>query len=109
MINWLEVIFRPISFGQVAVERKAALVNRNANCASRKSRGSIVLVFGMLLSIFMFQGLYNPKAADAVVANLQQFPASPQMTIATNRGLSGTFTISGGHEPSPRSRGFCCQ
>jgi predicted CxxxxCH...CXXCH cytochrome family protein len=60
-----------------------------------KRRVSLVLIFTMLLSVFMYQGWFAPERAEAAVSALQQFPASPQLT-ATTGNPSGTFTISAG-------------
>lgn len=62
---------------------------------STSSRSSLGMVIIVVLSIFCFMSLYSHGQAEAAVAALNAWPATPQLN-GTTGNLSGTFTISSG-------------
>ncbi len=56
---------------------------------------SLILIFTLVFSTFMYQGLWKPKQAQAAVAVLQAFPNTPTITAAAITA-SGSFTVSAG-------------
>ena len=71
------------------------IIVRKVRGMNWKAKISLVLIFTLVFSTFMYQGLWKPKPADAAVAVLQAFPNTPTITAAAQTA-SGTFTVSAG-------------